>query len=64
MILYFVFVYVDKFVGILKLNGFVLIVKNVIIDNWKFWLYEYMYIKGNEIGLIKEFLDYMKSDKV
>ncbi|HEN6883624.1 TPA: phosphate ABC transporter substrate-binding protein PstS family protein [Streptococcus agalactiae] len=61
---YLAFAYVDKSVGTLKLNGFAPTAKNVTTDNWKLWSYEHMYTKGNEIGLTKEFLDYMKSDKV
>ncbi|HEN7641139.1 TPA: phosphate ABC transporter substrate-binding protein PstS family protein [Streptococcus agalactiae] len=61
---YLAFAYVDKSVGILKLNGFAPTAKNVTTDNWKLWSYEHMYTKGNETGLTKEFLDYMKSDKV
>lgn len=61
---YLAFTYVDKSVGTLKLNGFAPTAKNVTTDNWKLWSYEHMYTKGNETGLTKEFLDYMKSDKV
>lgn len=61
---YLAFAYVDKSVGTLKLNGFAPTAKNVTTDNWKLWSYEHMYTKGNETGLTKEFLDYMKSDKV
>ncbi|HEN6171616.1 TPA: phosphate ABC transporter substrate-binding protein PstS family protein [Streptococcus agalactiae] len=61
---YLAFAYVDKSVGTLKLNGFAPTAKNVTNDNWKLWSYEHMYTKGNETGLTKEFLDYMKSDKV
>lgn len=61
---YLAFAYVDKSVGTLKLNGFPPTAKNVTTDNWKLWSYEHMYTKGNETGLTKEFLDYMKSDKV
>lgn len=61
---YLAFAYVDKSVGTLKLNGFTPTAKNVTTDNWKLWSYEHMYTKGNETGLTKEFLDYMKSDKV
>lgn len=61
---YLAFAYVDKSVGTLKLNGFAPTAKNVSTDNWKLWSYEHMYTKGNETGLTKEFLDYMKSDKV
>lgn len=61
---YLTFAYVDKSVGTLKLNGFAPTAKNVTTDNWKLWSYEHMYTKGNETGLTKEFLDYMKSDKV
>lgn len=61
---YLAFAYVDKSVGTLKLNGFEPTAKNVTTDNWKLWSYEHMYTKGNETGLTKEFLDYMKSDKV
>lgn len=61
---YIAFAYVDKSVGTLKLNGFAPTAKNVTTDNWKLWSYEHMYTKGNETGLTKEFLDYMKSDKV
>ncbi len=61
---YLAFAYVDKSVGTLKLNGFAPTAKNVTTDNWKLWSYEHMYTKGNETGLTKEFLDYMKSDEV
>ncbi|HGC8903564.1 phosphate ABC transporter substrate-binding protein PstS family protein [Streptococcus agalactiae] len=61
---YLAFAYVDKSVGTLKLNGFAPTAKNVTTDNWKLWSYEHMYTKGNETGLTKKFLDYMKSDKV
>ncbi|HFH7184784.1 TPA: phosphate ABC transporter substrate-binding protein PstS family protein [Streptococcus agalactiae] len=61
---YLAFAYVDKSVGTLKLNGFAPTAKNVTTDNWKLWSYEHMYTKGNETGLTKEFIDYMKSDKV
>lgn len=61
---YLAFAYIDKSVGTLKLNGFAPTAKNVTTDNWKLWSYEHMYTKGNEAGLTKEFLDYMKSDKV
>ncbi|HGA2915808.1 TPA: phosphate ABC transporter substrate-binding protein PstS family protein [Streptococcus agalactiae] len=61
---YLAFAYVDKSVETLKLNGFAPTAKNVTTDNWKLWSYEHMYTKGNETGLTKEFLDYMKSDKV
>lgn len=61
---YLAFAYIDKSVGTLKLNGFAPTAKNVTTDNWKLWSYEHMYTKGNETGLTKEFLDYMKSDKV
>ncbi|AFV72300.2 phosphate-binding protein [Streptococcus agalactiae] len=61
---YLAFAYVDKSVVTLKLNGFAPTAKNVTTDNWKLWSYEHMYTKGNETGLTKEFLDYMKSDKV
>lgn len=61
---YLAFAYVDKSIGTLKLNGFAPTAKNVTTDNWKLWSYEHMYTKGNETGLTKEFLDYMKSDKV
>lgn len=61
---YLAFAYVDKSVGTLKLNGFAPTAKNVTTDNWKLWSYEHMYTKGNETGLTKEFLNYMKSDKV
>lgn len=61
---YLAFAYVDKSVGTLKLNGFAPTAKNVTTDNWKLWSYEHMYTKGNETGLTKEFLDYMKSVKV
>lgn len=61
---YLAFAYVDKSVGTLKLNGFAPTAKNVTTNNWKLWSYEHMYTKGNETGLTKEFLDYMKSDKV
>ncbi|HFV2913625.1 TPA: phosphate ABC transporter substrate-binding protein PstS family protein [Streptococcus agalactiae] len=61
---YLAFAYVDKSVGTLKLNGFAPTAKNVTTDNWKLWSYEHMYTKGNETGLTKEFLDYMKSDNV
>lgn len=61
---YLAFAYVDKSVGTLKLNGFAPTAKNVTTDDWKLWSYEHMYTKGNETGLTKEFLDYMKSDKV
>ncbi len=61
---YLAFAYVDKSVGTLKLNGFAPTAKNVTTDNWKLWSYEHMYTKGNQTGLTKEFLDYMKSDKV
>lgn len=61
---YLAFAYVDKSVRTLKLNGFAPTAKNVTTDNWKLWSYEHMYTKGNETGLTKEFLDYMKSDKV
>lgn len=61
---YLAFAYVDKSVGTLKLNGFAPTAKNVTTDNWKLWSYEHMYTKGNETGLTKEFLDYIKSDKV
>lgn len=61
---YLAFAYVDKSVGTLKLNSFAPTAKNVTTDNWKLWSYEHMYTKGNETGLTKEFLDYMKSDKV
>lgn len=61
---YLAFAYVDKSVGTLKLNGFAPTAKNVTTDNWKLWSYEHMYTKGNETDLTKEFLDYMKSDKV
>lgn len=61
---YLAFAYVDKSVGTLKLNGFAPTAKNVTTDNWKLWSYEHMYTKGNETGPTKEFLDYMKSDKV
>lgn len=61
---YLAFAYVDKSVGTLKLNGFAPTAKNVTTDNWKLWSYEHMYTKCNETGLTKEFLDYMKSDKV
>lgn len=61
---YLAFAYVDKSVGTLKLNGFAPTAKNVTTDNWKLWSYEHMYTKGNETGLTKEVLDYMKSDKV
>ncbi|HGD6110962.1 TPA: phosphate ABC transporter substrate-binding protein PstS family protein [Streptococcus agalactiae] len=61
---YLAFAYVDKSVGTLKLNGFAPTAKNVTTDNWKLWSYEHMYTKGNETGLTKEFLDYMKSDKI
>lgn len=61
---YLAFAYVDKSVGTLKLNGFAPTARNVTTDNWKLWSYEHMYTKGNETGLTKEFLDYMKSDKV
>ncbi|MGB9812038.1 MAG: phosphate ABC transporter substrate-binding protein [Thermovenabulum sp.] len=56
--------YLDGSVKVMKLDGVEPTKENIIEGKYPVWSYEYMYTKGEHTGIIKSFIDYMKSDEV
>ncbi|KRM95629.1 ABC-type phosphate transport system, periplasmic component [Liquorilactobacillus aquaticus DSM 21051] len=61
---YLAFSYVKSTIQELSIDGVKPTDENVTNNKWKIWSYEHMYTKGQPNKVTKQFLKYMKSDKV
>ena len=53
----------DASLKTVKINGFEPTAENVSAGNYPFWSYEYMVTKGEPGGVVKGYLDFIKSDE-
>lgn len=61
---YVAFSYFDHTVDVPTVNNVKPTNKNVLTNNWKIWSYEHVYTHGPATGKVKEFINYLMSDKV
>ncbi|MDD2234268.1 MAG: phosphate ABC transporter substrate-binding protein [Desulfitobacteriaceae bacterium] len=55
--------YLNDTIKALKYNGVAYSVDNVVNGSYPIYAYEHMYTKGEPVGIVKEFIDYILSDE-